>query len=223
MNSESRTIQWLVWGLLFVVVLAVCSAYVVSKLKETRAGPLPVLGQLRDFTLTNQFGAAVSLQTFHGQVWVADIIFTRCAGPCPIMTRHLSELQAALPANSAVKLVSLTTDPDFDSPKVLKSYGEQFGARPERWMFLTGAKDQIARLAIHGLKLTAVEKQPQERETEVDLFIHSTIFVVVDKQGRLRGAFETTGPDVDARKAKQQILAAVNKLLQEEYVTRIIP
>ena len=82
---------------------------------------MPVLGQLPDFVLTNQLGQAVSLADLRGQVWVADVIFTRCPGPCAKMTRHYAELQTALPANQPIKLVSFTSDPEYDTPKVLKN------------------------------------------------------------------------------------------------------
>ena len=68
------------------------------------------------------------------------------------------------PASQA-KLVTLTTDADFDTPPVLKAYAERFGADPQRWMFLTGTKQEIAKLAIDSLKLTAIAKKPEERES----------------------------------------------------------
>jgi protein SCO1/2 len=120
-----------------------------------------------------------------------------------------------LPQGSSAKLVTLTTDPDFDTPPVLKTYAERFGADPGRWIFLTGAKNQIANLAIDSLKLTAVAKPPGERQSPEDLFVHSTIFVVADKRGRLRGVFETTGEGVDPQRVKARLLAAVKRLERE--------
>jgi cytochrome oxidase Cu insertion factor (SCO1/SenC/PrrC family) len=70
-------------------------------------------------------------------------------------------------------------------------------------------------VAIDSLKLTAVEKRAEERETPQDLFIHSTIFVIVDKRGQLRGVFETSGEGVDPLEVKQQILSAVRRLERE--------
>ena len=80
------------------------------------------------------------------RVWVADIIFTRCAGPCPVITGRMKSLEAALPKTSDAKLVTLTTDPDYDTPAMMKRYGERFGADFNRWMFLTGTKAEIAAL-----------------------------------------------------------------------------
>jgi protein SCO1/2 len=127
----------------------------------------------------------------------------------------MKELQDALPSGSGAQLVTLTTDPDFDTPPVLKTYAERFQADTNHWMLLTGAKGEIAKLAIDSLKLTAIEKKPEERESPQDLFVHSTIFVIADKQGQLRGVFETTGEGIDPQKVKEQILAAVRRLERE--------
>jgi cytochrome oxidase Cu insertion factor (SCO1/SenC/PrrC family) len=200
--------------------IALCAALLLltlalAMIRTPGAKPLPPLGQVNDFTLTNQLGQAVTLADLRGRVWVADIIFTRCAGPCPRMTRQMKELQDALPADGSARLVTLTTDPDFDTPAVLSRYAERFGANPQRWHFLTGAKSQIARLAIDSLKLTAIEKSPEERQTPEDLFIHSTIFVVVDARGQLRGVFETSGETMEWPQAREQILAAARRLERE--------
>ena len=198
MNPQARRFEFLIWIGVVVTLLILLLTYLLAqlRLRETLGKPLPVLGQVQDFRLTNQFGQAVTLADLQGRVWVADIIFTRCAGPCPRMTRQMKEIQQALPAISQARLVTLTTDADFDTPPVLKAYAEKFGADTNRWVFLTGDKRQIANLAIDSLKLTAIEKKPEERQAPEDLFVHSTIFVVVDKLGRLRGVFETDGEGV---------------------------
>lgn len=182
---------------------------------RSRPAPLPMLGQVENFTLTNQLGQKVTLENLRGQVWLADIIFTRCPGPCARMTRQMAEVQKALPARSRAKLVSLTTDPDFDTPEVLTKYAARFEADTNRWMFLTGTKTEIAKLAIDGLKLTTIEKKPEERTSADDLFIHSTIFVLVDKRGQLRGIFETGGEGVDWEQVRSGILTAIKQLERE--------
>lgn len=183
--------------------------------RNQRAPELPVISQVANFALTNQLGQPLTLENLKGRVWVADIIFTTCAGPCPIMTRKMRELQDALPAESSARLVTLTTDADTDTPDVLKKYGEKFGANPQRWTFLTGDKRDIAKLAIDGLKLTAIAKKPEERTDPADLFVHSTIFVIVDKHGRLRGSFQTQGEMVSWPESKAQIVAAIKQLERE--------
>ncbi len=88
-----------------------------------------------------------------GQVCIADVIFTRCAGQCLIMSAHMKELQAALPAGSPVKLVSFTTDPAFDTPAVLKKYAGRYDAQDGQWIFLTGDKAALRHATVDGLKL----------------------------------------------------------------------
>jgi len=218
--QSSRGIAWVVWGAMLLTVLAIGTAFVRSKSEKSRTSEifedaqgadLRPIAQLPDFTLTNQNGRAVSLADLRGDVWVADIIFTRCGGPCPIMTQRMSELQTVLPAKAPVKLLTLTTDPEYDRPEVLKRWGERFNANFERWTFLTGTKQGIARLAVDGMKLAAMEKNPQERESERDLFIHSQLFVFIDKQGRLRGSVESYDPEM-----KPKVLSAVKQLLREK-------
>jgi cytochrome oxidase Cu insertion factor (SCO1/SenC/PrrC family) len=217
-NLPSRKIEWLVWGGLVMIIMTLLLAFLLAQLRFRMAmgKPLSVIGHVADFTLTNQNAQPVSLANLRGRVWIADVIFTRCAGPCLGMTRQMKQLQDALSPNSGTKLVTLTTDPAYDTPEILKSYAEKRAtADPNRWMFLTGDKKQIASLATDSLKLVAMEKEPDKRETPNDLFIHSTIFVIVDKHAQLRGVFETTGDDVDPQKTKTQILAAARRLERE--------
>jgi len=182
---------------------------------RSKPAPLPVLGLVADFSLTNQLGQAVTLADLHGQVWLADIIFTRCPGPCARMTRQMASLQAALPKGGAAQLISLTTDPEFDSPEVLSKYAAHYGADSNRWHFLTGMKQQIAGLAIDSLKLTTLDKPVADRTSADDLFIHSTIFVLVDKEARLRGVFETGGDGVEWTNVQPAILRAIDQLGRE--------
>ncbi len=220
MNDSERQPRATGWPILIGVTLAAATLVLTMLLLQLKSRiakdqTLPVIGPIADFALTNQNGRATSLAGLRGRVWVADIIFTRCPGPCLKMTRRMKELQEALPPTSQARLVTLTTDPDFDTPPVLRTYAERFQADTNRWMFLTGTKQEIGKLAIDSLKLTAIEKKPGQRESPQDLFVHSTIFVVADKQARLRGVFETTGEGIDPQKVKSDILAAVSQLERE--------
>jgi len=205
----SPRLQWAVWGFLAAVIVVIAVLFAQSRHK-TRTADFPVLSELKNFSLTNQLGEPTGLQNLEGQVWVANIIFTRCAGPCPRLTEFMASIQRDLQGISGVRLVTMTTDPEFDTPAVLRKYSERFKGDPSRWWFLTGTRKEIAGLARDGLKLTAVEKNPGERDNDADLFIHSTIFVVVDKHGRMRATFETDEPD-----SKTRILNAVKQLLAE--------
>lgn len=204
----------LLCGIVFVCVL-LAQLQRAAQRQEDATRKLPVYGQVADFTLTNQNGQVFTLADLRGKIWIADIIFTTCSGPCPTMTREMKDLQDALPAGPEPKLISLTTFPDMDTPPVLKVYAEKFGADFNRWSFLTGSKSQIFTLANDSLKLSAQEKKPEERESVNDLFIHSTYLVLIDRQARLRGVFQTVGEGVDFQQVKRDILAAVRNLQRE--------
>lgn len=219
MNRPAQKIEWLVWGGLAVVILGIGGAFVRSKLGAADR-PLPVIGQIPDFNLTNQDNAPVKLASLRGQVWIADIIFTRCPGPCTKMSGEMAKLQSALPAGQPVRLVSLTSDPDYDTPAKLKEYAGKFGADANRWWFLTGKKAEIRSLAVNDFKFVVLEKTPEQREIPEDLFIHSTWFMLVDRQGRLRGWTDREGQlhakfDLEDPDAQTQMLSAIRQLLKE--------
>jgi protein SCO1/2 len=132
------------------------------------------------------------------------------------MTGQMRSLQSLLPPDSNARLVTLTTDPEFDSPEVLKRYGEHFGADFSRWTFLTGTKKEIAALASGSLKLSAVPVKPEDQKDVDDLFIHTTIFVVVDKHAQLRGSFETGGDGVDWTNVVEACLLKTVRQLENE-------
>jgi len=205
------------WVGMAIVFLLLGLAYLMSfaEFQGARKSSLPVLGQVSDFTLTNQAGQLVTLVDLTNHVWLADIIFTRCAASCPIMTRQMRSLQDALPADSTARLVSLTTDPDYDSPAILQRYAGHYGADSNRWLFLSGTKTQLAGLAANSLKLGATPVALADQKSDVDLFIHSTIFVAVDKHARLRGIFETEGDGVDWTNVQPRIVQTVSQLENE--------
>ena len=193
-------------------------ALVIGVLENRRSARtnLPVISHVKDFLLTNQDGKITTLADLTNHVWVADIIFTRCAGPCPRLTLQMKSLSEKLPASSSTKLVTLTTDPENDTPDVLKKYGARINADFSRWSFLTGSKAEIAALGSGSLKLSAVPVKLEDQKSIADLFIHGTIFVVVDKHAQMRGYFETGGEGLDwTNGVLPKILAAIDQLENE--------
>lgn len=216
MANKSGSLPATVWvGFALTVGFGVLAGFL-AFVNHTKQPELPVLGQVGDFTLTNENGVATTLADFTNHVWVADIIFTRCAGPCPRMTQQMKSVQDALGSDDNARLVTLTTDPDHDTPELLARYGKHYGADTNRWTFLTGTKPQIAGLAAGGLKLSTMPIKPEEQKDAADLFIHTTIFVVVDKHAQLRGIFETQGDGVDwTNDVEPRLLATVSRLERE--------
>ena len=210
-----RTI-WVGFLLFFALFALAFMLWLLQAARNFGEVPLRVISTVAPFTLTSQESQPVTLADFTNHVWLADIIFTRCAGPCPRLTQQMRQVQDSLPKESGAKLVTLTTDPEFDTPAVLKKYGEHFGADFNRWTFLTGTKSEIAAVAANSLKLSAQPVKPEEQKDSADLFIHTTIFVIVDKHSQLRGFFETGGDGVDWTNAVlPKILKSVRQLENE--------
>ena len=147
---------------------------------------LPRHWSVPDFALTERTGQTVKLADFAGQVWVADFFYTTCPGPCPTMSSRLSEVQKQLGTDPRLRLVSISIDPEKDTPAVLKLYAEKFHAT-DRWLFLTGPKAGIYRLARDGFKLPLAE--PATPGAQI---IHSTRLVLIDQSGTVRGFYEAT-------------------------------
>ena len=101
---------------------------------------LPAIGPAPDFTLTSQDGVRVSLRDFRGKVVAVTFIYTLCTDLCPMLTANMSRVQAMLGAafGPKVEFISITVDPERDTPEVLKRYAEGFDANPQGWVFLTG-------------------------------------------------------------------------------------
>lgn len=162
--------------------------------ETTFAEPLP------DFRLTERSGRRISLEDLRGKVWVADFIFTRCPGPCPAMSRKFAELQRAFRKLDDVRLVSITVDPEHDTPEALSKYADSYGADPQRWLFLTGEKQTILDLAVEGFKISAGN----------DPSLHGTHFVLVDRRGRIRGFYRSSDTE-----ALEQLRRDVRQLVKE--------
>jgi len=153
---------------------------------------LPIFSTVPAFSLIERSNRPVDSRELAGKVWVADFIFTQCAGMCPVMTGKMRLLQDRLPAE--IHLVSFSVDPARDTPEVLTEYAKRHDADPTRWLFLTGDKDAIYRLSIEGFKLGLDDTSG----TAAEPITHSTRFVLVDRQGRIRGYYgmdDETAPD----------------------------
>jgi protein SCO1/2 len=171
--------------------------------KQGETADLQRYWQLPEFSLTERSGAPVSLGDLKGKVWVADFFYSTCPGPCPMMTSRLSEIHKRLSGEGDVRFVSITTDPQKDTPEILQAYAKNFGAS-DRWLFLTGDKAAIFALAHDGFKLSVTE-DPGAPEP----ITHSTKLVLVDRTGTVRGLYEGVGEDDSDRLVKdiQRLLA----------------
>jgi cytochrome oxidase Cu insertion factor (SCO1/SenC/PrrC family) len=115
------------------------------------------LAEVPDFVLRERSGQPVTKADLLGKVWIVNFIFTQCVEECPLATSRMARLQEAFAAEADVRLVSITVDPEHDTPEVLREYAESFDAHSQRWLFLTGEKERIHRLAREGFRLGVLE------------------------------------------------------------------
>ena len=150
-------------------------------------GPEP-LGPAPEFSLVDQSGEPFDSASLRGRLWVANFVFTRCAGICPMLTARMARLQQRLAEGlgDEVRLVSFSVDPEHDRPPVLADYAARHRADPARWSFLTGERSRIWDLSTQGFKL-AVGERPGDPDEPL---FHSAKFVLVDRGGRIRGYYD---------------------------------
>ena len=134
-----RSTALLVLGTLALVALWAFAGSILPREQLPKIAPAP------DFALISQDGALVKLADFRGKVVAVTFIFTKCTDTCPVLTPMMSFVQDRLGADfgSKITFVSITVDPERDSPQVLREYGEAFGANFVGWSFLTGSPSDI--------------------------------------------------------------------------------
>ena len=156
--------QPFVWGAVLLV-LAVLAGVALKRwqMSQPRAGGERALeglgnfGTVPDFALTERSGRRVTRADLQWLVWVANFFYTTCPDTCPLQSAKMARLQQDFADDRAVRLVSISVDPEHDTPEILQDYARRFGADPERWLFLTGDKTAIYRLAQEGFHLSVVD------------------------------------------------------------------
>ena len=165
-----------------VLFLVAAMALLVLYLRQQPPRQMDVLGQVGNFHLTNSNGQTVTLKDLRGKVWVADFFFTTCGSTCPMLSAHMGRLQKLFKPYSDVRLVSFTVNPENDNPQILKVYAQKFHADPNRWIFLTGSREELTKVVVGSFKLGDIRNP----------IFHSSYFVLVDRKGRIRGYYDGT-------------------------------
>ncbi len=255
-------LQRLLWSALVLVLIGVGFAGTWSLLRGGLAGrlpgagaspSLPTYGSVPDFSLTERSGRQVGGSELRGKVWIANFIYTHCPDTCPLQSAQMARLQGELAAEGDVRLVSITVDPERDTLEVLSRYADRFGAAPDRWLFLTGEKGAIYRLAREAFRLGVIEagelqESPldeafppprlPDREARgrvgarilrglvrwsfepalalahpghtVQLVLHSSRFVLVDRLSRIRGYYDSADGE-SLRRLPQHVRALLGE------------
>ncbi len=184
------------------VVAGFCGIVGVTAWLAARASrpALPVLWPVTSFQMTGvstQGVRPMGLSDLKGRFWVVNFIYTRCSGPCPLLSEKMRQLQRRLPID--VGLLSFTVDPDHDTPDVLKNYAFGYGADPNRWLFMRGTKAELYKLAYEGFR-TAVVQDPSAPEGY--RVVHSTKLVLIDRAGNVRALYDSSEDDLYERIAR---------------------
>jgi protein SCO1 len=156
---------------------------------QTPSPPVPDLGTVGDFSLTERGGKTKTQADLLGKVWVASFVFTRCSGPCPQVSAAMARLQSDFTREKDFALVTFTVDPAHDQLKELTEYANLFKADPDRWWFLTGKEKTIHDLVNKGFKV-GVERNQDKDVNPGTSIRHDPRLVLVDRQGHIRGYFQ---------------------------------
>jgi protein SCO1/2 len=162
-----------------------------------------------NFSFINQDNKTITQKEIGGKVFVAEYFFTTCQSICPIMNDQMQRIQKEYKANSKVKILSFTVDPDVDNVQQMKHYSQQQHAESGQWHFLTGKKEDLYSLA----RKSFFVLKPAEAQNQGDVgsdFIHTNNFVLVDQQKRIRGYYDGT-----SQKEVTELIKDISRLLEE--------
>jgi len=165
-----------------------------------------VYATIPPFSFVDQNRDTISEKNLEGKIYVADFFFTSCPSICPTMQRNMLSVAKAYQGKPDFKLVSFTIDPRHDTIPVLKQYAEKLGAKADQWYFLLGKKEDVYQLAEKNY-LVAVS----ENKEAPGGYVHQGWLVLVDKKGRVRGAYDGTD-----KKQVDQLIADVKVLMNED-------
>ena len=171
----------LVIAFLFIFMLGSFGFYIIDKATKSRIDNISIIGQVPSFSLTNFDGSVITEQQLNDKISIVSFIFTQCEGACPIMSENMSVLQQRFSASDDVQILSITTDPDYDTLDILEKFSSNY-SNNDNWFFLRGNLIEIIELSEKGFYLSAALLPAG----------HSTRFVLVDKELNIRKYYEGT-------------------------------
>jgi len=149
------------------------------------------------FSFLNQDSTLINNDTFKDKIYIADFFFTTCPSICPIMHRNMKTIYDDYLENPDVMFLSHTIDYKYDKPSVLKKYAEKLGVDGKKWEFAYGAKDVVYKLAETSY-LVAVNEDSAVKGG----YVHQGWLVLIDKDKRIRGAYDGTNDESVAQLKK---------------------
>lgn len=171
------------------------------------------------FALTERSGRTIAPADLKGKVWIAHFFYSECQGPCNKTVPAMRELQKIFADKPDVRLVSISVNPENDTPELLKRYADDLGADPDQWLFLTGTETDvhtaIQKSFIHGVG------RNKNAKSKGDAFDHAPSLLVIDRDGVIDGYVDGTAPnaaEIVARHVREvagrkYLLPAINATL----------
>lgn len=147
---------------------------------ETKTSVLPRSAKVTDFELIDTRNQLFNTLALKGKIWAAKLFFTTCPAVCPVLSGNMASVYRSYELDGRVHFVSITVNPDNDTPEVLAEYAKRYKANPERWHFLTGPIEKIQDISIESLHIGNKDEP----------VFHNTHFVLVDAEGYIRGYYD---------------------------------
>lgn len=219
MNKQQRTSAFLVtFFILFGAAFAFYYYYSSNGInRKPKVAIQSIPGQtIRPFSFVDQNGDTVTKKDIKGKIAVIEYFYTTCKSICPIMNENMEKVFQAFRNSNDVVILSHTVDPARDSVAALKAYAQRFNADARVWKFLTGSKKALYDQARYSYGMAAVDTTTDISED----FIHTNVFVLIDKEGRLRMHLNEDGNPVayDGTNAKsvESLIKDIKYLQTEE-------
>lgn len=165
---------------------------------------LPVLFAVPDAALVSDSGSPLRLSELRGNVAIYNFIFTQCDGICPILTRQMQSVVGSFEEGQPIRFVSVSVDPANDTPEALAEYAMKV-RNDDRWIFLTGSREDVIGLSVEGFKLAAGDPG-----AGAETILHSSKFALVDGEGQIRGYYDSTSGE-----SMKQLIEHAKALIRE--------
>ncbi len=191
-------------GIFYIVffALVVIGFYVIASnlIPNFNKRALEPISRVQNFKFTTQDGTAFTQQDVMGKVYVAEFFFTTCTGICPVMNNNMKKVYEKFRGNPGFLILSHTCDPEKDSVATLKRYADSMQVDTRQWIFLTGRKDSLYKMA----RMSYSIDDPANYFNSIeDDFLHTQFWALVNRKGEVLGIY-------DGLKHKE-----INKLLKD--------
>lgn len=206
-STPSTPSPWMARGLAVLLMLAAAAGLASLTAGGGDDSELESLFPVPAFELTDQDGQPFGTTQLRGRVWVASFLFTSCSQACPVLSAQLANLRRRTAQHGdRFHVVSITVDPETDTPAALRAYRDRFGD-PSQWTLLTGAPDDVRATTARAFFQVEPTRTEIEAAPGYDI-LHGTGVILVDRDGRARGLFPTDGDGID------RLLVAIDQLLE---------